>query len=466
MSHYLADLVAPLDALLLKGDADPATRAIMSSALLLDTAPNAADLDEAFERASHAVPRMRQRVSETGWMRARQTWVPDDSFDVRGHIRRVGAPGDGSLAAVLEMASTFATAPLDPAKPLWDATLVTGVGGGRAVVLLRVHHAVADGVRALEMMANLLDLEPTPSRADLPSFEHPASALGTAGRRWMRTTSQVMSIRHRRTDSLARWVLDASWRPAQTLSGAGRYGRSVMRTYAPSGADSSPLMRCRSRDRRLAVLEVSLAKAREVARAHSATVNDLFLTALLGGLRAYHEGLGAPVADIPLAFPINIDNDASPDSGNHFSAGVIPGPASVEDPWERLRVVHELVAARRQEPGIDAPLRLAPLVHQAPSRLATMALSAYARRVDVQASNITGPDCALYLAGTRVQRFYAFGPLPGVPIMAVLVSYDGTCTVGFTIDPAAVTDPELLLEGVAQAFAELGVEAGRPDGPV
>ena len=35
MTHYVADLVAPLDALLLKGDADPSTRAIMNAALVL-----------------------------------------------------------------------------------------------------------------------------------------------------------------------------------------------------------------------------------------------------------------------------------------------------------------------------------------------------------------------------------------------------------------------------------------------
>ena len=463
MSHYLADLVAPLDALLLKGDADPSTRAIMNSALMLDAVPDAAALEEAFERASYAVPRMRQRVAETGWTRARQTWVPDDSFDVRGHIRRVGAPGGRSLNAVLEMASAFATTPFDPARPLWDATVVTGVEGDRGVVLLRVHHAVADGVRALEMMANLLDLEPAPARDQPPAREERASALTTAGRRWARTTGQVLSIRQQRVDSVARWAFEASWRPVQALSGAGRYARSVLRTYAPRGAEPSPLMRSRSRDRRLAVLELPLAQVREVARAHSATVNDLFLTALLGGLRIYHERLGVRAPDLPIAFPINIVGDAAQESGNHFSAGVIPGPSSVEDPLERLRLVHELVAARRQEPGIDAPLRLAPLVQQVPPRVATLALSAYARRVDLQASNIIGPDCALYLAGVRVERFYAFGPLPGIPIMAVLVSYDGTCTVGFTFDPASVTEPELLVESVVTAFAELGVEAAAPD---
>ncbi len=462
MSHYLADLVAPLDALLLKGDDDPSTRAIMSSILVLDAVPGAEALEEAFDRASYAVPRMRQRVTETGWPRPRQTWVADGSFDVRGHLRRVGAPGDGSLAAVLDMVSDFVTTPFDPAKPLWDATVVTGVSDGRGIVLLRVHHAVADGVRALEMMANLLDLEPTPARVELASPGAQPSAVSAVSQRWLRTTSQVMAIRQQRADSLTRWAFGASWRPARTVAVAGRYARSVVRTYASRGAAPSPLLRARSRVRRLAVVEVSLSEIREVARSHGATVNDVFLAGLLGAMRAYHERSGAPVQDLPLAFPINLAGDASPDSGNHFSAGVIPGPASVEDPWERLGLVHELVAARRHEPGIDAPVRLAPLVSHVPSRLATLALGAYAGRIDLQASNIIGPDCSLYLAGTRVQRFYAFGPLPGIPVMAVLVSFDGTCTVGFTIDPAAVTDGALFLDCVLAAFGELGVGASVP----
>lgn len=82
-------------------------------------------------------------------------------------------------------------------------------------------------------------------------------------------------------------------------------------------------------------------------------------------------------------------------------------------------------------------------------------MGAHARRVDLQASNLIGPSCTLYLAGEHVHRFYAFGPLPGIPAMAVLVSYDGVCTIGFTLDPAAVTDIELLLDSIRGAFDEL-----------
>ena len=101
MSHYLADLVAPLDALLLRGDADPATRAIMSAALVLAGAPEAARLTDAFERASRAVPRMRQRVVVADGPLGRAKWVPDDAVRrrrprttcrrSRGRIGRSGA---------------------------------------------------------------------------------------------------------------------------------------------------------------------------------------------------------------------------------------------------------------------------------------------------------------------------------------------------------------------------------------
>lgn len=462
MTHYVADLVAPLDALLLKGDADPSTRAIMNAALVLSSEPDNNVLGEAFERAARAVPRMRQRVVDDGLNWGRATWVPDDAFDVMGHVRHVGAPGDSSISAVLAMASSFATAPFDAAKPLWDATLVTGVEGGRAVLLMRVHHAIADGVRVLHMMANLLDLEPHPSRDELPALEQRGAGIRAVGERWMRTTSQVMVTRRQRADSFARLMLEGSLHPRESISGAARYSRSILRTYAGRGVDPSPILRSRSRGRRFAVLEFPLAEIREVGKAHSATVNDVFMTGLLGGLRTYQERMGGPVVDLPIAFPINIAVDTSHDSGNHFSAGVIPGPCSVQDPVERLQAVHGFVAARRAEPGVDAPLRLAPLLHQVPSRFATSALKAYARRVDLQASNIIGPDFAVFLAGAQVERFYAFGPLPGIPLMAVLVSYEGTCTVGFTIDPAAVADVELLLACTLEAFSELGVNAVGP----
>ena len=192
-----------------------------------------------------------------------------------------------------------------------------------------------------------------------------------------------------------------------------------------------------------------------VATAHRVTINDVYLAGLLGGVRRYHQAFGLPVVDVPLALPIDVTGVERHDAGNHISAAIIPGPASIADPVARLHAVHDLVASRRAEPGLGALDQLAPVLRQAPARVAIAAMGAHSRRVDLQASNLVGPTCPVYLAGEKVERMYAFGPLPGVPAMAVLVSYDGVCTIGLTLDPAAVTDIGRFLTCVRAGFDEL-----------
>ncbi len=454
-------IVDPLDALLLKGDHDPSTRAIMTAALVLGAAPDLDRLSEAFERASRAVPRMRSHIVRSAVLLRQPHWAVDEHFDVRAHVRQVGAPGDGSLAAALALASQMATAPFDPVRPLWDALLITGLHDGRALLLIRVHHAVADGVRAIQMMANLVDLEPNPVRSEnVMVLEQRGSALIPS--EILRATTLNAVTHQQRAESTMRAMLRTVVRPIGTSTDAVAYVRSTVRAFGSGGVTASPLFKERSRARTYRTLDLELDEVRACAKQHGATINDVFLTGLLGGIRRYHQEQGVEPEDVPISLPIDVSGSATPETGNHFSAAVIPGPVSQEDPAARLQAVHDLVALRRAEPGLDAPVRLAPVLNQVPPWLASAGLGAYARRVDLQASNIIGPDCPLFLAGSKVNTVYAFGPLPGIPVMAVLVSYDGMCTIGLTIDPAAVTDADLLVKSTKAAFDEL-LAAPRPE---
>lgn len=452
----LPEDLAALDELLLKGDAWPTTRPIMTSALVLSRRPAEGLLEAAFERATKAVPRMRQRVARSAWTAGRATWVDDDAFDPSFHLRCIGAPGDGSLAAALAWASDGATAPFDPARPLWDAVLVERLVDGRALVVIRAHHAIADGVRAMEMLAALLDLEPSPPDAT-PSAEIDVdtTVLSPNAAQILRAVWRVWVTNPQQAVTLTRSFYDASLHPVQTLAAKASYVRSALRTVDRGNAKPSPLLSVRSTSRKFATLEVPLNAMKATAKNNGVTVNDVYLTGLLGGLRSYHQAFELPAADVALALPIDVAGLGEHEAGNHISAAIIPGPASIADPVERLKAVHALVTSRRAEPGLRALDHLAPTLRQVPARIAIAAMGAHARRVDLQASNLIGPSCMLYLAGEHVHRFYAFGPLPGIPAMAVLVSYDGVCTIGFTLDPAAVTDIELLLDSIRGAFDEL-----------
>jgi diacylglycerol O-acyltransferase len=55
---------------------------------------------------------------------------------------------------------------------------------------------------------------------------------------------------------------------------------------------------------------------------------------------------------------------------------------------------------------------------------------------------------------------FSFGPAPGVAVMFVLVSYNGTCAIGITLDEAAIPDPQLFMKCIAAGFDEVLALAG------
>jgi WS/DGAT/MGAT family acyltransferase len=429
----------------------------MTAALVLAGTPSPARLLAAFQRATVLVPRLRQRVVPPLLPVGPPAWVDDAEFDLDRHVRRVVWPDAPDLSAVLAAASASATSRLDPARPLWDAVMVEGLRDGRAVLLLRVHHTLADGVRAVQMLAGLLDLEPEPGHTALPPpADGPrATPSSLLMERLVRAPRDAFAAAPGRAVDAAVTAWRLAVRPGDLVADGLDYLSSVTRLFSTSGAEPSPLLRARSRDRRFAALDVPLAPLREAARAAGGTVNDAFLTAVLGGLARYSLARGAAPRDVPLALPVTVRADPGDPAGNAFSAAVIAGPASVADPAERLRRVHDLVVGRRAEPGLDVVGRLAPVLQAAPSWLAAGGLLLHGRRVDVQASNLAGPAFTTYLAGQRVERVYPLGPAPGIPLMAVLLSYDGTCCVGLTLDPAAVVSGDELVDCIRQGFDEV-----------
>ena len=128
-----------------------------------------------------AVERLRLKVNDPlglGGTIGTLEWVVDDNFDLEYHVRWCSLPPPAAKVprstdpSWPRLITTFVNDPFDRTRPLWQFQLVTGLAGGRAALLGKVHHSISDGHGMVRLGAHLLEFEPDsppPDRVDLPA---------------------------------------------------------------------------------------------------------------------------------------------------------------------------------------------------------------------------------------------------------------------------------------------------------
>ncbi len=100
---------------------------------------------------------------------------------------------------------------------------------------------------------------------------------------------------------------------------------------------------------------------RSGSKAAGGSLNDGLLAAVSGGLRRYHEKLGAPIDSMCVAVAISLRTEDDPAASNRFAGARLRMPIAEENPVERIRLIRDLVRRARDEPAIDALRILAPV---------------------------------------------------------------------------------------------------------
>jgi diacylglycerol O-acyltransferase / wax synthase len=456
------DELSALDYLLHRGEAYPATRSAFLGVEILDRPADWNRLREAMDRASRVVIRMRQKVVIPPVPITPPRWVVDPDFDLDYHVRRVALPAPGTLRQLLDLAEVTLQSPLDTSRPLWEAVFVEGLEGDRSALLSKFSHAITDGLGGIALFEQVYDTEREAAPRPLPPVPIPRDLTGEdllrSGLR--RLPQATVSAGARLLSGIARTADRLIGDPGPTVAEAIGFAGSARRVLGPPSTAPSPLLSRRSLVSRTHVLEVPLADLRAAAKAAGGSVNDAYLAALAGGLGRYHEALGVPVDELPLALPVSLRTAQDPAAGNRITGVTIAAPVGEPDPAERIRLVREQVIARRGEPALDVLARIAPVL----SRLPDATLETVMARItppDIQASNVPGYGQETFLAGARVDRQYGMGPLPRVAMMAVLISRAGICTVTFRYDTASFTAVDQLEKCLRLGFDEV-VDLGQP----
>ncbi len=442
-AHRMTDT----DALMWTIEKDPLLRSTITAVLLLDQAPDPERLRHLLERGTRVVPRMRQRVRGNTLSIAPPRWEVDPNYDLDYHLRWVRAAGDRDLRAVLDLAEPMAMQGFDRARPLWEALVVTDLADGGAALIMKIHHAITDGVGAVAIAMVMFELERDAEAAAMPDAP-PVAVMGQAARvadAFHHERRRVLGMAKRLPTVASSAGSAVATDPVGTIRRLSETMASIGRLTAPAVEPLSPLMTGRSLSVHFDTVSLSLADAKAAAKAAGGRLNDAFLAATAAGLRRYHEEMGAPTEAVRLSMPINIrdaDAEGTDDTGNHFAPARFPLPVTIDDPAQAMAAIRELVAAQRAEPALALVDPMSGVLNRLPTSVTTGLFGAALRGVDVVASNVPGAPIDLYTAGGRIESMFALGPMAGSAVNVTLLSYLDQIHIGVNLDPAAVTEPE------------------------
>lgn len=429
--------------------------------MLLDKVPDIGKLRDRMEWAALKIPRLRQKVQANSTPLAHPIWVNDTHFDINYHVRHVRLPRPGATEQLDELACLFVNDPLDRGRPLWQFLVVEGLRGGKAALVQKVHHTLSDGERGVELALHYMDgerdaatpvLDPDapdePTATDDRADNAEPRRVGTIGTMVTDGLKMPAAIARQVGNLLARPgdIQAATAEAAETLSG-------LLSQVGDQSGGRSPLWTDRSQRRSYVTARVPFRPVKEAARHYGGTVNTALLTAAAAAAGDYHQRLGAEAAQLRFSMAVSTRSEGS--TANEFSIVRMLLPTSTMPPGERFDAVEE-IAAHSQRAAQAASLdSIGALTGVVPTPLLLRIAQMQSQTIDFATSNLKGAPFPVFIAGAKVRGVFPLGPLAGVAGNLTLISYLDNLDMGIVVDPAAVSQPELLAECVESAFADL-----------
>ncbi|MDP9431447.1 MAG: wax ester/triacylglycerol synthase family O-acyltransferase [Actinomycetota bacterium] len=441
----------------------PTTAMHVGGLAIFDKPPGGIDFEQLTAHLAGriaAVPRYRQKVRFVPGRIANPVWVDDAAFDASYHVRRSALPYPGTDAQLHELVARIHARHLDRSRPLWEVYVVEGLSGGRFALLTKTHHAMVDGVSAIDVGELVLDEDPRPLVAHWPSWTAPAEPSGLD---LLRETLEEIA---KPPASVATGVRadrgpaqQLAERAASSLSGVLAVGRKFS-----AAAPQSPLNAEIGAARRYATAQGRLEEYKQVRRAHGGTVNDVVLATVAGAVGHWLRTRGEVVTratTVRAMVPVSVRADGQARQlGNRISAYFVDLPVGEPDPVARLRLAGAAMRRHKtegQSVGAGTLIAVAGFTPPTLHALAARAVSAYSRAFfNLMVTNVPGPQRPLYAGECRMLEAYPVAPLvKGQAVSIGLTSYDGGMYFGLNGDREAMPDLRVLAAAVEQSFAEL-----------
>lgn len=417
--------------------------------------PSREDIMQAIADRIALVPRFRQKLRHMPLGLGLPVWVDDVGFDMERHVKV--HPRQAADHPVGQAVSRIMSVPMDLTIPMWQVHLVPNLPDGRWLLVVRMHHAMVDGVNSTEIVRLLLSPNPEGEppiqdnwrpRGDLPDHILIQRLAHDAWQESVRTWSDMVS---------GTWQMPSI---PETFDPAPFTPTGIP---LPPDAINGPVQV----GRHYGIATVPLSVLKEIRAGLGGTVNDVLLAACgYGYSKAITEHLDVDVEGrgMRTMVPVSMSSQRQGPGGNEIGGMVIEIPLGTMPAVDRLARIHEqTMAFKSVKDAIPADAinpgsaMMSPATLILGSRMATSAPTF----VNTVITNVPGPQTPLYLLGRKLHRLGACIALWAPLRMAISVlSYDGNITLNAVTDEGSFPTVTPLLDGIKEGFEDL-LEAAR-----
>lgn len=386
------------------------------------------------------------------------SWVTVEP-DLNYHVRHLAVPAPGTMEQLADIVSFLNSPLLDRGRPMWQCYVIEGLEDNQVAVMLKVHHAMIDGMGAMKLFDQCASRSASDKKIHTlwgPLPERP-KARPRGGKA---PTPGLLSRLGKLPGDLLELGAGVAELSAQNLRlkpAASSLPFAATKTLFNNSATSS--------ERRYSSCDIPLARVAALAKSTDTTVNDVVVTVIDHALHGYlKEHKATTKTPLVALMPMSIRQEGKEASGNQVSAELLPLGKPGASVTARLQQVH---ASTNQIKHHSAKLPVA--VRQLYSMLlfgsTTLPDIAAAFKslptINLVISNMRGPQGQRYLAGAPMVSFQGCPIVPpGAGLNISFVSINDSLCLGIGAAPEAVENPARIAELIMSALDSLESASG------
>lgn len=441
---------------------EPTNLMIVSGLLLFDEVVDHVRLKQVIHNRLLSFKRFRQRVMQPPVPLSPLFWEDDPHFNIDTHITRMALPSPGDEGELEQMISRLISTPLDQTKPLWQVNIIENYGEGSAL-LVKMHHALADGLALVMILLSLADFAPdAPPRPPKPDGEKKNNGGGVLSSLIKQASSTVTAV-SKMTSNLMSEGMETVKNPSRAIDLAqkgtesARLASQLLRQPADPKTSFKGKLGVRKKVAWSNAIPLNDVKA--IKNGLNSGVNEVIIAAVAGALRTYHFNHGQPVQNIPIraAMPVNLrSSDEMGKLGNKYGVLFVPLPIQLDTAVARLAEVTSSMAQMKEADETVITFGLQKGMEYTHHDLQSELMKLFGARATAVFSNIPGPPMPLYIAGSKIKQLIFWMPQTGKTGLGIsVVTYAGQLFLGVATDEGLVPFPDEIVTAFVEEIDSL-----------